>query len=127
MQPKNVEKIYKDLSSSSCFSTFCDFCNVFQHFKMYNLLDFLSPYKILLPHVFLFFFSQRGRSPIVSTLGLSKLESVPTSTLMFSKKLFHWKEFSFSGVLQMIKQKTRKVPQVTQQVSGGVRTRTHGL
>lgn len=72
MQPKNVEKIYKDLSSSSCFSTFCDFCNVFQHFKMYNLLDFLSPYKILLPHVFLFFFFSKEVGPQLFQLWVSQ-------------------------------------------------------
>lgn len=46
---------------------------------------------------------------MISTSGLSKPESVPASTFVFSKKSSHWGEFAFSVVLQMIQQTTRKV------------------
>ena len=59
------------------------------HFKTHSMSDFLSPYKFLLSHPILYLFFLKERSPSVATPSLSKSESIPAGTFMFSKKRSH--------------------------------------
>lgn len=97
----------------------------FQGFAMCNVSDVWFPSRVLLSYPILRY---RPRAPTPHPSPVFQFQGVLSLLHIHDfEEVRLWRVFSISVAFQMIKQKPERSlhwPQVTQQVSGGVRTRT---